>query len=180
MRMIELLDELHDLVDNAGSVPFSNKVVVDPNEVLDLVDAIKEAIPDDVNDAIRIKETEELILGNAEEKAKEMITGANKKARELTDTDEITRSAYERADKLLNKANKEALLMKIGSIQYSSKVLRELQDKLADLMDVVEDNKNELVEMRKSISNSVSGDVDDRKSRVAYEEDDEFDEDDEY
>ena len=48
MRMIELLDELHDLVDNAGSMPFSNKVIVDPNEVLDLVDAIKEAIPDDV------------------------------------------------------------------------------------------------------------------------------------
>ncbi len=173
MRMIELLDELHDLVDNAGSMPFSNKVIVDPNEVLDLVDAIKEAIPDDVNDAIRIKETEELILGNAEQKAKDMITDANRKAKELTDTDEITRSAYERADKLLSKANKESLMMRIGSIQYSTKVLRELQDKLANLMDVVEDNKNELVEMRKSINNSMTSEVEKPRRQNSYE--DEYD-----
>ena len=100
-----------------------------------------------------------------------MITDANRKAKELTDTDEITRSAYERADKLLSKANKESLIMRIGSIQYSTKVLRELQDKLADMMDTVEDNKNQLVEMRKSINNSMTSDVEEsRRHRDSYEE----------
>lgn len=44
--------------------------------------------------------------------------------------------------------------MRIGSIEYSAAMLKDLQDKLRDMINVVEDNKVELKELRKSATNS--------------------------
>ena len=82
------------------------------------------------------------------------MNAAERKVKELIDSDEITRSAYNKAEDMLKKANTESLNMRIGSIEYSAAMLKDLQDKLRDMINVVEDNKVELKELRKSATNS--------------------------
>ena len=45
MKVLELLDKLQDLVENGATVPFSTKIIVDPDEVLDLLDEIRAEMP---------------------------------------------------------------------------------------------------------------------------------------
>ncbi|EDS72297.1 hypothetical protein [Anaerofustis stercorihominis] len=154
MKVLELLDKLQDLVENGATVPFSTKIIVDPDEVLDLLDEIRAEMPGDLKDAIRINEQEKMIIGNAEREANKIMNAAERKVKELIDSDEITRSAYNKAEDMLKKANTESLNMRIGSIEYSAAMLKDLQDKLRDMINVVEDNKVELKELRKSATNS--------------------------
>jgi hypothetical protein len=37
MKVLELLDELDEIIDVAGSVPLVRKVMVDPNEITEIV-----------------------------------------------------------------------------------------------------------------------------------------------
>ncbi|WP_290773393.1 hypothetical protein [Anaerofustis sp.] len=154
MKVLELLDKLQDLVENGATVPFSTKIIVDPDEVLDLLDEVRAEMPGDLKDAIRINEQEKMIIGNAEREANKIMNAAERKVKELIDSDEITRSAYNKAQDMLKKANSESLNMRIGSIEYSAAMLKDLQDKLRDMMNTVEDNKIELKELRKSAINS--------------------------
>ena len=137
-----------------SAIYFSTKIIVDPDEVLDLLDEIRAEMPGDLKDAIRINEQEKMIIGNAEREANKIMNAAERKVKELIDSDEITRSAYNKAEDMLKKANTESLNMRIGSIEYSAAMLKDLQDKLRDMINVVEDNKVELKELRKSATNS--------------------------
>lgn len=160
MELIELLDALQEKIENGGTVPFSSKVMVDPDEVLDLLDDIRLQMPQEIKEATRIKEDEQRILDSAERRAKNIRLEAEKKMRELIDSDEITRNAYSHANEILKNANQEVLKMRVSTIDYSNSVLKKVQDELLSVMDVIESNKAELKEMRKAtINNKVTPDI---------------------
>ena len=163
MKVLELLDKLQDLVENGATVPFSTKIIVDPDVVLDLLDEIRAEMPGDLKDAIRITEQEKMIVDGAQREANKIMNAAERKVKELIDSDEITRSAYNKAQDMLKKANTESLNMRIGSIEYSAAMLKDLQDKLREMMNTIEDNKIELKELRKSAINSRPPEVNEEK-----------------
>lgn len=178
MKVLELLDRLQDIVENGSTVPFSTKIIVDPDEVLDLLDEIRAQMPGDLKNAIRVNEQEKMILENAKIESDKMLHSAERKVKELIDSDEITRNAYNKAEAMLKRANSESLNMRIGSIDYSAAILKEMQDKLRDMMNVIEDNKVELKELRKSAVNSKPPEVKEKTGmtgKIFAEEEEEFD-----
>ena len=96
MKVLELLDKLQDLVDTAAAVPFSNKIMIDPDAVLDLIDEIKMQLPNDLKDAMSIKQQESSIIEGAKKESSIMVEKAKQKMKELVSSDEITRNAYNR------------------------------------------------------------------------------------
>ena len=160
MKVLELLDKLQDLVDTAAAVPFSNKIMIDPDAVLDLIDEIKMQLPNDLKDAMSIKQQESSIIEGAKKESSIMVEKAKQKMKELVSSDEITRNAYNRAQKLTKQAKEDALSLRVGSIVYSSAVLKDVQGKLREMINVLEQNKVELKELRKSAGNQNSSDLD--------------------
>ncbi len=154
MKVLELLQKLEDIMENASLVPFSSKIMVDQEDVLDLIEDIRLNIPLDLKDAIKIKEEERVILENSRKQGDKIVRQAERKMRELIDSDEITRSAYNKAQALAKSAQTEALQLRVGSIDYSATVLKNIQDELRDMINVIEDNKVELKELRKSTINN--------------------------
>ena len=51
MKVLKLLEELEDIVDDATGLPLSNKIMVDAEEIFQIVREIRLALPDDVQQA---------------------------------------------------------------------------------------------------------------------------------
>ena len=56
MTVLDLLDELEDIVDTAPNVPLTGKIMVESSEVLEIVDDIRKALPEDVKQAKWLKD----------------------------------------------------------------------------------------------------------------------------
>ena len=62
IRVMSLLDELEDLVTNASKVPFSDKTIVDGDELKSIIDDIRLSLPKDIQQARWVKDEQERIL----------------------------------------------------------------------------------------------------------------------
>ncbi len=118
-----VLDDLSDMVEAARAMPMSDKCVVNRNEVLDLLDAIRQMLP------VSVQEAEELLadrVGVVEEgyrEAERIIAEANgqvelllqqgsaQQAR-LVSTHEVTQAAIVEADAIRQQAIAEAEQMR--------------------------------------------------------------------
>ena len=48
MEVLRLIDEIEDILDNASTLPFSNKVVIDAEEILEILKEIRIKLPDEI------------------------------------------------------------------------------------------------------------------------------------
>lgn len=45
MKVLELLTELEELVEKGNTLPFSSKALVSPEEIMEIIDEIREELP---------------------------------------------------------------------------------------------------------------------------------------
>ena len=78
MKVLKLLEELEDIVDDATGLPLSNKIMVDAEEIFQIVREIRLALPDDVQQAKWIRDERDRILGEAKAEYERIIREAKK------------------------------------------------------------------------------------------------------
>ncbi len=151
MKLYEVLDSLQFEIENAANVPLTNKVMIDKDEILDLIDDLRAAIPAEISEARQIKESENRIKTKAAQEARSILDQANEHKAKLMDTNVITKNAYDEADAIIKDAHAEANRLRIKSIEYVSGLLSKAQDDLKGIIAVMDDNKNELSDKKKSM-----------------------------
>ena len=112
-RLYETVDELTTVIENARSVPMSGSCMVPRDHLLDLLDDLRESLPEDVQAAGAIVEQRTEILQQAQAEA-ERLTGATREeseqllsaARRLRE--DLLGTARRQRDELLVRAQAEA------------------------------------------------------------------------
>ena len=133
MTVLDLLDELEDIVDTAPNVPLTGKIMVESSEVLEIVDDIRKALPEDVKQAKWLKDEKERILAEAKEEYEKIIVEAKKQAGFLVDNNDITLKAKKRADSISDAADDYSRVLKLKTYDYLDKMLYDMQDKVDTL-----------------------------------------------
>jgi len=100
-RLYETVDELTTVIENARSVPMSGSCMVPRDHLLDLLDDLREALPEDVQAAGAIVEQRTEILQQAQAEA-ERLTG-----RTRTETEQLLAAAHRQRDELLGTARRQ-------------------------------------------------------------------------
>jgi cell division septum initiation protein DivIVA len=100
-RLYETVDELTTVIENARSVPMSGSCMVPRDHLLDLLDDLRESLPEDVQAAGAIVEQRTEILQQAQAEA-ERLTG-----RTRADSDQLLSSAQRQRDDLLGTARRQ-------------------------------------------------------------------------
>ena len=112
-RLYETVDELTTVIENARSVPMSASCMVPRDHLLDLLDDLRESLPEDVQAAGAIVEQRTEILQQAQEEA-ERLTGRTRGESEQVlgqarrQREEILGTARRQRDELLAQAQLEA------------------------------------------------------------------------
>jgi cell division septum initiation protein DivIVA len=100
-RLYETVDELTTVIENARSVPMSGSCMVPRDHLLDLLDDLRESLPEDVQAAGAIVEQRTEILQQAQAEA-ERLTG-----RTRAEADQLLASAQRQRDDLLGTARRQ-------------------------------------------------------------------------
>ena len=95
MEIFTLLENLEDILERGKSVPFTNKTIVEKEELLDIIKEIRLKLPDELKQAKWIKEERQRILVEAQKEADEVVKEAENRIISMIDEHEITRKAYE-------------------------------------------------------------------------------------
>ena len=144
MDIIKLIDEIEDVVENAGSVPFSKKAMVDSEELLEIIKEIRLRLPDELKQASWIKDEKKRILADAQSDADNILNDAEYKLEELIEGESITKIAQERAKEIIVNAQNNAKEIRLGAMEYADSLMLETQERLKEVIILLNDNRKEL------------------------------------
>jgi hypothetical protein len=124
-----VLDDLSDIVEAARAMPMSDKCVINRNEVLDLLDAMRQMLPTAVKEAEelladRVSVVEEgfrvaeRVVAEANEQGRALIEQASAQQAQIVSTHEITNAALAEAAAIRQQAATEAEQMRREVDQY--------------------------------------------------------------
>lgn len=144
MDVLKLIDEIEDIIEEGTTLPFSKKIMVDVDEILDIIKEIRIRLPDEIKQAAWIKDEKQRILAEAQKDADNLINEAEYRLEELIDQEAITKAAKDKAEDLINKAQITAKEIRLGAMEYADTLLLETQEQLKDVIGLLNDNRKEL------------------------------------
>ena len=96
-EVMELIDQLYTMVSEAWGVPLGNeKCIVERDQVLEILDEIKTAMPVELSEAKRLVSARDEFINNAKREAEGIRNQAEERARALVNDQEIVRIAKAR------------------------------------------------------------------------------------
>lgn len=127
MDILHLVDRLEELFNESRPIPFTNNVVVDEDRMLDLIDQMRVAIPEEVKQAKKMVSERDRTLAQAQEEAQRTIQLAREKSSTMLERDSLVESAKMRADQVLKQAQLDAEATCREADNYVLKTLTELE-----------------------------------------------------
>ncbi len=147
MDILNLLERIEDIIEDASKFPLSSKVMIDKEEVLEVINEIRLKMPDEINRASWVAKERQRILNEAQNEAEELVSKVTEQQKTLIEESEITRQAKKYADQLIQEAEQKANEMKSGAYDYSDEILSKLQEKIREINNIIEDNREVLKKM---------------------------------
>lgn len=144
----DLIDELYDVLEKGWRLPVSNgKIFVDGEEVRQILDEIKNEIPEVIKEARRVVSDRAHILAEANREAETIIRVAQEKQKGLIEQNEITKQAQAKANDLIAQAQAKFKEMRKASNDYVDDLMRRTDESLSE-------NLTELRKARQNIKSS--------------------------
>lgn len=128
-----MIDELEDVLAEGRRVPFSGRLLVDEDKLLDIIDRMRVAVPDEIKQARRVIGEQERLLSEAQAKVQQALEEQGLLAAVET----------ERA-RLIEQAERDATSIRAGADDYATQVLGDLEQRLQKLTNSVQNGLSEL------------------------------------
>ena len=139
MDILHLVDRLEELFNESRAIPFTNNVVVDEDRMLDIIDQMRVAIPEQVKSAEKMLAERDRTMAQAQEEANRTIKLAREKSEGLLERDSIVEAAKVRAEQILDQAEIDAEATRREADQY---VLEKLTDLEIEMERVINQVRN--------------------------------------
>jgi vacuolar-type H+-ATPase subunit H len=130
MDILQLIDRLEELFNESKAIPLTRNVMVDEDRMLDIIDQMRIAIPEEVKKAQQLLGQRDRVLAQAQEEANRTLELARQKADQLVAKDMIAQEAQRRADQILAQARTEAEGIRADADDYVINSLTQLQEEL--------------------------------------------------
>lgn len=144
MEIFTLLENIEDVLEKSKGVPFSNKVLVDKEEILEQISELRLKLPEELKQAKWIKEERQRILVEAQKEADDIVKEAENRIISMIDEHEITKKAYEKKAEIIETANEMSREISKGTKDYADNVLNGIEVALQEALKIIQNNRNEL------------------------------------
>jgi hypothetical protein len=144
MAVNDILDQIENLVVDARRVVFTNKCIIEEDDLIRLVDDLRNELPQQISKAEQVIQEEERILSDAHKEAAHIVEQAKDYAVRLTDESEIVQQAQVQAKAIMEKTIENSRALKTDSVQYANQVFDHLVANVGNALAVVQQAKAEL------------------------------------
>lgn len=132
-----LVERLEALVVNARKMPLTSQIILEQATVLDLIDQLRVAIPEEVRQARRINQESDRVLARARDEAEQIIGAAQEQAALLLQDQSILREAETKSQELLDRAQGKSEETMRGADEYAADVLVRLESDLVKTLSII-------------------------------------------
>ena len=144
MEIFTLLETLEELIKTAKKVPFTDKCMLEQEDLLNVIKQIRLKLPDELKQAKWVKEERERILQEAQKEADDVVKEAENRIISMIDEHEITKKAYEQKNEIMSAANESSRQITQGAKEYADSILSALSTSLDKIQKDIEQNRKEL------------------------------------
>lgn len=130
MDILHLVDRLEELLNQSRPLPLTHNVIVDEDRMLDLIDQMRVAIPEEVKKAQQLLAQRDRLLAQAQEEANRTLAIAREKSEQLVERDAIVQAAQGRADQIIAQARLEGERIRREADEYVIESLTRLEMEL--------------------------------------------------
>ena len=146
-RIEQIITEIEDYIDNCRFQPLSKtNIVVNKDEIEELLAELRLKTPDEIKKYQKIIANRDAILLEAKQKGDAMLQEAMAQTSALVSEHEIMQQAYVQANEVVQKATKQAQAIldsatndanniRMGAMQYTDDILRNLEISISHAMD---------------------------------------------
>lgn len=122
-----LLERLESLIATGTGVPTTRKVLVDRDAILELIDQLRVAVPEEVHAAKRINAESERIIEKANEESDRIAARAQEQAAYLIGEKGLKERAEAEGRQIVAEAMAAADNVRLGADSYAAEVLQTLE-----------------------------------------------------
>ena len=137
MDILHLVDRLEELFNESRPIWLTHSVIVDEDRMLDLIDQMRVAIPEEIKKAQQIIAQRDRILAQAKEEANRTLALARDKADKSLEDNELIMAANSQANQIVERAHQEAAITQREADQYILDSLAKLEMELDQLLSQV-------------------------------------------
>ena len=144
MDVLVLIDKLDDIIHNARSVPLTDSVMIDREEIYDILDQMRATIPEEIKQARWIVKERQEMLAEAKREAERIVKDAVRKQEELVSEQEVTREAERAAEEIVEDARAREREIRLGAEDYADEILNTLEVNLSKFIAAVQRGRERL------------------------------------
>ena len=142
--ILYLVDRLEAIFTNGQRVPFTHKIMIDDQECYDLLDQIRQVVPEEIRAAKKVTVDRDRITGEAQVEAQRIIQEAEDYREQLLSEEGRLEAAEVRSREIVDEATADAEALRDGANEYALDVLEALSSRLSDLLDQVQNGIEQL------------------------------------
>src|SRR5688572_5768436 len=144
MDLIERIEELQVLVEEAKAVPLSSSAVINREEFLDLLAQLKEEVPDEIRQARWMAKDREELLARARNEGERIIAEAREQRDRLLSRTEIVHAAQREGERIVDDANEKAGKLRMQAEDYIDQKLAAFEILLQKTLSTVAKGREQL------------------------------------
>ncbi len=149
MDVLVLIDKLDDIIHNARSVPLTDSVMIDREEIYDILDQMRSTIPEEIKQARWIVKERQEMLSEAKQEAERVLAEAQDRAERLASETEVVRLAEKNAQQVMEDAREREREIRLGAEDYADEVLGNLEVNLDKFLAAVRRGRERLAGPRR-------------------------------
>lgn len=135
--LAQLIDRLEEIISSGTRVPFGNRVMVDEDEVLAIVDQLRMAMPQEIKQARRVVQERHQIITDAQAEADKILRVAKERAEYLMNEQGLINEAKARSEEILRQSKDHAKRsmgeVDVYALQMLTRVETVMQESLAQI-----------------------------------------------
>ncbi len=147
VNIIELLEYLEELIETAPKVPITGKSVVDKKEFLEVIDQVINYLPDQLKKAQWVMTEKDRILGDAQKEYESTKSEILEMMKQKVENHDIVKEAKIRANEIIALAQRDAKAIRIGSREYSTEILSQLDREIEEKRNILIQNMQKSFEL---------------------------------
>jgi len=152
MSIDKLLDEMETILVEATRLPFTNKRVIEEDDLAKFLDEFRELLPKELEEAKRIIADRQRILEEAQKEAQNIVEQAKTYVIKLTDENLINKQAQEQANDLMTQASLTAKNLQTDAVNYADEVFKHVLNNLEQTLEVVRQGHHDLQQNKNNLA----------------------------
>ena len=133
MDILYLVDRLENLIAGSRRMPLFNQIMLKESDILNIIEQMRTAIPDEIKQSRRIIQDKERILAQAQADASALLARAREESERAMNREGLLRAAEDRSKDMMRQAEEKSEQIKIEADAYVAETLRALREHLSSI-----------------------------------------------